>query len=827
MITPRQYKTLMKNLISILLILVFCISCKRDSDSSSNIEKFLPDSFSYIISSPDMEEYLKNVDSIALFHENNSFIPPHIRRQIIQLRKNAEQKHSLLSFKADDTKEPVFLYISTGPVYDLKLDSLKNSSKETFTYENYMIIKYVLEDVITYVSGNDEVFLASNSRTQLEMINRGDFVPVTEHAVFNKTYLARDQSKTSILINHINSGGWLGNLFPNIDLPLNAENQWSIIEPENVSDKIKLNGITTWQQNRSLLQIFRNVGVQPNHMARVSPVNSLGFYSFTYSDYDLFIENLNQYRDSIIEIPSSHLLSFSEEAGIIFSPKENLLAIRTTDPTLAGESLLPFQELVKEFRGVPVYTQEETLNISSYLRPLLPQKKWSYYIWLEDFIIFSESTSSLENIISNFLNKTTLAEQSYYAEAMENMAGDSSLLLVAHNKNSKSARPQTSGDLNNLPGPSSYPVIALQWVAEKDFAHLHAVLHPDKNGAPGSSILEQLASFNLDAPAASGPYPVKNRINGVTEILVQDQENMLYRYSAKGDLIWKKQYTHRILGTIQQADMLKNANFQNAFSTPYALHVIDRNGNPVKPFPLEFKEEITQPLSIFDYDNDRTYRFAITQGNNILLYDTRGRQVQGFDFDPTGSSIIHPPKHIRINNKDHLLVPEDNGKLNVLSRQGKSRITVKEEIEFSENKWYPFKGDFISSNASGNLVYVKESGEKEESSSPSNGNLKLVVEEDLLVTLNENILNINGKEITLDYGLYSHPSVFSDKGKIFIALTDTQAQRAYIFNEQGNLLPGFPVYGSGDVKMISSEGNSYIFSVQGGGNEIIVYRFMN
>ena len=67
-----------------------------------------------------------------------------------------------------------------------------------------------------------------------------------------------------------------------------------------------------------------------------------------------------------------------------------------------------------------------------------------------------------------------------------------------------------------------------------------------------------------------------------------------------------------------------------AFATPKRIYIIDRNGNNVSPFPLKFNSEITQPLSIFDYDNNKNYRFLVTQDKFLLMYNRDARNVKWF-----------------------------------------------------------------------------------------------------------------------------------------------------------------------------------------------------
>src|SRR5690606_22533242 len=179
--------------------------------------------------------------------------------------------------------------------------------------------------------------------------------------------------------------------------------------------------------------------------------------------------------------------------------------------------------------------------------------------------------------------------------------------------------------------------------------HIHAIFSTTKNGT-GNDV-QQIATFSLDSPPAIPAFPVRNHATGATEMIVQDEENSLYLIDTQGNRLWKRKISARINSDIYQVDIFKNGNLQFAFSTPNALHIIDRNGDPVKPFPIEFRDEVSQPLSVFDYDNNRNYRFLITQINDLLMYDAKGRIVKGFDFKKAGSTIIQAPQHFRLNNK--------------------------------------------------------------------------------------------------------------------------------------------------------------------------------
>ena len=110
------------------------------------------------------------------------------------------------------------------------------------------------------------------------------------------------------------------------------------------------------------------------------------------------------------------------------------------------------------------------------------------------------------------------------------------------------------------------------------------------------------------------PHFVKNYITKKLDIVVQDTKNNLNLISNNGKVLWKKRIDQPILGKVSQIDIYKNGGLQLIFNTKNKIYVLDRNGKDVMPFPKTFKDPITQPLAVFDYDKNKNYRILITQG---------------------------------------------------------------------------------------------------------------------------------------------------------------------------------------------------------------------
>ncbi|QED38159.1 hypothetical protein FK178_10715 [Antarcticibacterium arcticum] len=815
----------MKKLLLSFAVLLILVACGKDRETSGDLGEFIPLNSSYIISSPNLADLLKNIDSLSFFKDNEFLINPEILSQLKSLSEFTGKEPSLICLTKGGDAGLNYLYISKGHPDQIKTDSIKNKSVETFTYDSFSINKFSLEEVTFFTSHRNGVLLAGNSRSQLEEIMKSGKKGKNE--TFDKVFAAADKRKSSLFVNHEEFNRSFKNSFPGSALPLAGLAGWSVLDIDMKGQKILLNGISVWgPQDKAILEAFRNVNPVPNQLADITPTSAAGFYSFTYNSFEKLHSNLQEVTETPTALPDNHFLNFTQEAGVIFLSAENVVAFTATDMDLAQQAITQESELSNEFRNIPIYRFNESPQILRLLNPLMIVEDYLHFAYVGNSILFAKSSAAIEEIITFSLNKTILSEQEFFQDAMSHLASSSSFLMVSNSENIKPRLKATGSEdileeINSL-DLKNYPILAVQFVQEGDFAHLHGIMNTTKSTS--SNGVKEIAAFNTDSPIGTTAFLVKNHTNNAIEVAVQDEKNELYLFNAAGKRLWKTSLEGRISGKILQVDARKNGSLQLVFSTQNALYNLDRAGKSSKPFPINFKDDITQPLSVFDYDNNRNYRLVITQDRDVIMYDAKGAQVKGFDFGKTSAAITESPQHIRMKNKDYIVVPEDNGKMNILSRQGTSRVKVEDEIDFSENQWYSNNGNFISVTSKGELIKIDENGAVRKEKLADFTDPFFTANEDVLVFHSENNLKINNNTVTLDYGLYTQPEIFTFGNNTFITITDTQAERVFVFNEKAELLPGFPVYGSSRANILSI-GKKNFLSVRGDEKGIILYEF--
>lgn len=168
-------------------------------------------------------------------------------------------------------------------------------------------------------------------------------------------------------------------------------------------------------------------------------------------------------------------------------------------------------------------------------------------------------------------------------------------------------------------------------------------------------------------------YTVKSHVDRSDEILVQDSVNDLSLVSDEGSVLWKIPVGDRITSDVTQIDFYANGKLQYFFTTRTGLHVIDRSGNYVDPFPVLLSSIEFEHGVVIDYDHSKKYRFLVADRNGRLwMYDKEVSNLEGWRPKETGGALATPPRHHRIKGKDYLVAIRSDGKVQLMNRKGEN-----------------------------------------------------------------------------------------------------------------------------------------------------------
>ena len=797
-----------------LFLFSFFISCDPAPSKLKALSDFIPKNPSVVFSINDFEALKSDL-------KNNSFLSNLKNAQAYSYLKNKEifkylhpNSKSVLCI-SEGNDEPAFTFMTKLSKDLFNLDSIADHTIENSSFNSFTFQKVIINKQAIFITVEDSIFFASNSEKTLANIlsDKNE-----NNAIFKKiTALSNQQDLTAFIpANEILANQLLFNF-----------GSWAALNIEVLPDALTASGVVLTNDSvPQLISIFKGLNPQQNQIAKVTPTNAHTIVSLTFDDFALFQNNLQNFR-GIKSIKDEETILFeavNEVSKISFS-KGNAIVLKSIDPQLTNEALQNFSSPKAPFKGIMIHRfNEPNLFVNHFLTFTNHTAPKEVFI-LDNFFVFSENEEVTQNIINSYLQNNCLSSTSYYKEALSQLSDESSLLVMKLNGDYSEAISTLLKTEIAIVSFKKYPIAILQFNYDRDFAHVNFVCKEasTSNSKKVAGKVTQINSIQLENELLNDPTFFSNHRTGGKDIVVQDVTNKMYFISSGGKILWTKKLKNPILGKIEEVDLLRNGKKQLAFTTKNNFYILDRTGRAIAPFPKKFRDEITQGISVFDYDNNRKYRFVITQGKEPLMLDGKGKKVKGFKFKKTKSNIVFPPQHFRIKSKDYIIIAEENGKLNILSRIGKPRVTVSKTFDFSNTPITLEKSKLVVINKDNSKNSVGLDG-KTITNKLKVTSYHFTVKGKTKVTLDDNLMRINGVLIELPFGIYTAPTISIVNSKTYISITETQENKVYVYNKSGNLLSGFPVYGTSIVNLgdLTKNGKTN-FLVKGAAKNILLY----
>ncbi|WP_046756119.1 hypothetical protein [Kordia jejudonensis] len=811
--------------ILLLILSIFIIGCTtEETPKEYALLKFAPQNAAAILQINDFEGFKSELKNNQLLQ---SFKKPKFKQDfnsfVDYLQYINPNSKSLLCFNELGKDSFEYTFITKSHPDLIVLDSLQKATTKSITYNNTSIIETTIGKNVNYSFYTDSVFVNSSSKLLIENCIRSHKKAIISEPL-QAVYATIDESKSATLLaTPKDFSPLLQKLFPNADTNVVANfGEQMALDIDILQDEISFTGIIT--ENDSLshtLSSLKNTSPREHKMAKVIPPFFSHFTTIAFDSYKSFHpETQNSMLDALEEVCS---FSFNGRSftGLRFISSSNEAATQLKNNRVQSQA-----------RYNAIRENEDATLFQGDFTPFIETFDNQFFIILDEYIVFTSADGLKDLYILSALysDEQTLAFQKNYQETMENLSDESSVVSFINTKTFKSTFAESTKKAYQKEikciNVDDYPFAALQFTNEKgsNYAHVHGLLKRN-TAKPTENTVSQILNIVLDTPVATDPQFVKNHITKRREIVVQDEANMLYLISTQGKVLWKKQLDGKILGAISQVDLYKNGRLQLAITTPQTFYILDRKGNAVKPYPTKANETYTQPVAIFDYDSSKNYRFVFTEGNKVVMRDKAGKKVSGFKFSGSENDFINPPQHFRVLTKDYITFQESNGKLHILSRTGSPRITVKENIQFSDNEIYIHNNLFTTSDRNGNLIQIDSKGQIDKTKLPVEATHDVTMTSKTLVSFFENKLRIKDKTVELDFGSYSKPEIFFIRNKIYVAITDIDAQKVYLFDSNAKSIPGFPAYGSSAIDLENFDKDPKLeFVTKGEENTVLVYK---
>lgn len=708
----------------------------------------------------------------------------------------------------DHTEE--YTFIGNQKSFSFTTDSIAEVQNSTLQIQNHSVRKSEVGQNELFSAIIDSILIVSTSDQVLsEILNKSK----KDNAAFQKAFKVKNDKE----LTYVRS----------MAKPLNDTTglSWgnqATFELQLLPDGLVAHGVVLDNDTLNYkIAVSRQQQPQKTDAPRIIPVTAQRALSFSFSNAEVLEKNLNIIRKDSMGVDP--IFETANELIQLELNGEFAMAVKSLDIGLSWDHLARYVTETNSYREVKVFALSEENTFFTPFKPIFKEHDYAWVFEWEEFIFFTQTSGQAESLITSLLNETVLDKTPLYESTATYLAQSSSLVFYEMKGNISGV---TASLLNVEESRiQSFPLAITQLIYDRNFAHLNIIAKQTSAKVSTQGMVQQLAVIPLENTVMLPPKFFTNHNTMGKDIVVQDVSNQLYFISSNGKILWKKILDGPILGDVHEVDLLRNGKKQLAFSTKNNLYVLDRNGNSVSPFPKTFKDPITQPVSIFDYDNNRKYRFVIVQKNELFMYDNQGKIVDGFTFKKASSPIALPPQHIRIGDKDYILIAEENGKLNILSRVGKERIKVNKTFDFSEIPIEKEGSDFVIITNDNNKISIAQNGKTTTLTLQTSKNYWFTILGNTKVTLDDNLLRINGKLTELPLGIYSKPKLFSLRNQIYIAVTEVNENKVFVYNKSGELLPNFPVYGTSEVDLSDANNNKKLnIIVKGQPKELILYQ---
>jgi len=530
--------------------------------------------------------------------------------------------------------------------------------------------------------------------------------------------------------------------------------QWSELDVTIKEDAFFLNGFTLAADTlNSYLKVLAHQHLIENKIASILPLETAMFICLGISNLDLFLEDYRLYldrTDHILEYTSAlteckknlgvdiHELYrsfFAKEIALFFSPLDGVdtkdcwyVAVKNNGSSQTKQT---FSELIGSYVKLnklkrsdfkTIFKVDNDKSFEIYMLPfkginqllfgsLFSNVSDEYVTFIDDYVIFGASKEALSKIIlSNIHNKQLQLDVSF-RQFSNVLAAESNFFFYLNPHRSEklfenllenqyaSSLSNNHTSLNKIQGIS----LQLNGGSNMIFNNINVQYSPFTSEDPQTSW-----ETRLDTTFSMRPQLVTNHVTKSQEIIVQDNKNKLYLLNDVGRILWTKQLPEPINGEITQVDLFRNEKLQYIFSTKSYIYAVDRKGDLVDGYPIKLTSKATNPVSIFDYDNNHDYRLLIAcNDHKIYAFNRQGKPLSGWFFGKTEKIVSGKLQHFCVKGKDYIVFADANRPY-IVDRKGETRVSLPRYFSKSVNSQFIL--DENSKNHSERLITTDSIG---------------------------------------------------------------------------------------------------------------------
>ncbi len=650
---------------------------------------------------------------------------------------------------------------------------------------------------------------------------------------------------------------------------INGFASWTAMDLSLDNTSINLNGFAYAGTNYDkFINIFTKQNPIKSNVAEILPEETSRFTSYGFSDKYEFKRNFIEYLKShdleykwnlknanfnkkykidiqkiLFEILDNQITfaesNFSEYVILkVKSTKEAKALLTNITEVYCDSTKLKIEDYSTEYKldketKFTVYKSpiDNILNYAFENLHAIPEHK--YYFLHENNIIFTDSYENLKKIIQTIAFKNNLQNSESFQNLSEQLTSKSNIFVYYNIEKSSG---QNIKFLNNEMSEwykintkklSKFQEFVIQFSSQSELFYTNMVLNYNPNAQVSN---KAIWNTKLDAKILTKPFLLTNHYTFKKEIFVQDILNNIYLIDNNGKILFKKEFSEKIIGKIHQVEYYDNSKYQLLFNTANYIYIIDRNGNNIDGFPIKLESPATNSVAFFDYENNNDYRFFVAcENKKVYLYQKDGTISDGWQKTNTETVVSKPIQHFNYQKKDYIIF-SDKLNIYILDRKGNTRIEIAQQYNISQNSNFYFqeatqnkKAYFVTTNTKGEIVKIKLDGTitlDNTDISPeyhhftyadiNNDGKKdyIFTEKNHLTVLNNDLSSLYNYDFSNQ--ITKAPIIFRFSiDDVKIGIVPSKENKIYLINNDGKLHKGFPLKGSTEfsVGVLNSQNN--------------------
>ncbi len=640
---------------------------------------------------------------------------------------------------------------------------------------------------------------------------------------------------------------------------------WTELDIKLNENEIIFNGISTSTDSLNhFLSVFNGQEPVRFQADRVLPKNTSFFTSYAFSDKTLFFENLEKYfthtdsyykrENRIKKIEAGFRTNFKKTFQNLvknevivattsipteISKKTTLFIIQTNGKTDAETELNKLLATYSKRKKVELSSlklnfevdAENSFIIYKFPYPSFPgiwlgkpfdAASAGFAVFYDNSLVFCNTQKGLQNYLYNMVLESSLDKDIYYSKFKDEVASRANINSYININRVFSLNKEVfntdiaKGFEDFRENVQKFKAVNWQVVCEKGVS-FNSVLLSFNNEVEEEA--QTTWQSSIGSEIITKPQMVINhRDKANREVVFQDGEYNLHLVSKDGRILWSVSVGEPILGKIYQIDYFRNGRLQLLFNTKSKLYMIDRTGKNVAHFPVKFSSPATNGVAVFDYDNNRKYRYFVAcENRKVVAYNNEGKVLTGWKFGKTDHTVTTPIQHFRVNNKDYIVF-KDASHIYIQNRKGETRVKTTARFENSKNPLVlNLNGTpkIVATDKTGKVFYLYFNGKFVEKKTAKFSEDHFFTVADLNGNGIPDFVFVDGNELKVmdEKGkkLFSYkfkttinikPNIYSFSSKLKkIGVTEAATNRIYLFDPSGKLHEGFPLQGNSEFSI--------------------------